>query len=167
MHRISFNCFYCQWKDKIKNLRSPERKKKDRLENLDSFEIGGELIKNDPTNLDNIFVIDTNGAVLPRPKGVNSDFANLVKNFRTSSNPLYLVAHTGQNFKQNKITFNFKPNSICGKHWFAMKFEWKGNANDSPVIITVMDSLGGKDNRYTELVHHYYRMLVWEKVPIL
>jgi len=84
-----------------------------------------------------------------------------IKDFRKGI-PQYLILSTSTDKKIKGIKIKWDDRrgrlSCLPNHWIAMKIEWEGRPQKSPVIISVVDSGGPRDNRFTALVHWYYYM---------
>ena len=85
-----------------------------------------------------------------------------IKDFRTKGTSQYLIIGTDSpnDKKIWGIDFSWDDRNnrrACIKnHWLAVKIEWMGKPQTSPIMISVADSGGPKDNRFAALIHWYY-----------
>jgi len=93
--------------------------------------------------------------------GDENTIATRIKDFRENGRTQYLIVGTDEKtdcipgIKLKWDDFNGR-RSCTPNHWIAMKIEWAGKPGYSPVIITVSDSSGPYDNRFTATIHFYY-----------
>jgi len=89
-----------------------------------------------------------------------------IKDFQENGTEQYIILGTGTASKIKGIRFNwenFNGRHACVEnHWVAIKIEWKDKSKPGkcPVIMTVADSSGTKDDRYAAPLHWYYQVFV-------
>jgi hypothetical protein len=89
-----------------------------------------------------------------------------IADFQINGTPQYLIVGTGSKSSQlvsiNGLSLNWDNSfdrHLCVKeHWIVLKIEWKDKSRpgNCPVILTIFDSSGPKDNRFAKLIHWYY-----------
>ncbi|MFC1842808.1 hypothetical protein ACFLYU_04075 [Candidatus Dependentiae bacterium] len=87
-----------------------------------------------------------------------------VQDFRENGTPQYLIVGTNRETRKDIPSVNIQWDDYRGRracptgHWIAIKLEWAGKKGESPVIVSVSDSSGAQDNRFTAIIHWYYYM---------
>jgi len=85
-----------------------------------------------------------------------------IKDFQRNGTPQYIIASTSIKKRMRSVKLDWDDRSdrlsCLPNHWIALKIEWKGISMNSPVILTVVDSGGPRDNRYAALIHWYYKL---------
>lgn len=97
-----------------------------------------------------------------------------IADFQFNGTPQYLIVGTGSKSNQlvgiNGLNLNWDNSFdrlLCVKeHWIVLKIEWKDKSRpgNCPVILSVFDSSGPKDNRFAKLIHWYYYVFTHTKV---
>lgn len=95
-----------------------------------------------------------------------------IRDFQVNGITQYLIIGTGskkENSSINGLSLNWD-NSLeklnCVEdHWLALKIEWANPSRPGkcPVILSVFDSSGPKDNRFATLIHWYYYLFAHTK----
>ncbi|MFC1842680.1 hypothetical protein ACFLYU_03425 [Candidatus Dependentiae bacterium] len=85
-----------------------------------------------------------------------------VKDFQENGTPQYIVASTSErgSIPGLRLYWDNIDDRLYStdNHWLAIKIEWadENRPGKCPVHITVFDSSGPKDNRFSAIVHWYY-----------
>lgn len=92
---------------------------------------------------------------------------NRIRDFQRNGTTQYLIVQTSTKKEIRGITLDWKDingrKACLPNHWIALKIAWKGEPMNSPVIITIADSGGPRDNRYVALIASYYDLFVHYK----
>jgi len=87
-----------------------------------------------------------------------------IRDFQRNGTSQYIIASTDENSGIRGLRLNWDNRndrlSCLANHWIALKISWsdRNRSGRCPIEISVVDSGGVKDNRYTALVHWYYNL---------
>jgi len=91
-----------------------------------------------------------------------------IKDFRKNGTPQYFIFSSSPSKKVKGLKLCWddrRERKAClDNHWLAMKIEWAGKPQKSPVIISIADSGMTRDNRYAAMIHWYYKVFVQNRV---
>ncbi|MFC1841616.1 hypothetical protein ACFLYA_00930 [Candidatus Dependentiae bacterium] len=87
-----------------------------------------------------------------------------IRDFQQNGIPQYLIVGTNERQNTGINGLNLLWSDIDNRlactenHWLVIKIEWQNSCipGRCPVIVTVMDSGGARDNRYATTIHWYY-----------
>jgi len=168
LDRKRFESFFSEWEQNVKNMRG-WFSSTDALSNREMK----RLIESGAKSLHkkNVMISFCDINNLDNRKANTFAYGSIkgrIKDFRTKGTPQYIIfsSSSSKNVKGINLCWDDRRGrkACLGNHWIAMKIEWAGREQKSPVIISVADSGMTRDNRYAAMIHWYYQTFVQSRV---
>lgn len=97
--------------------------------------------------------------------------SDIIRDFQINGNAQYLIVNTGQEKSDQSVSINgltlnwdnsYDRLYCLENHWIVLKIEWQdpSKPGSCPVILSIFDSSGPRDNRFATLIHWYYYVFV-------